>query len=255
METRYELPVVGLDNAFEPAEGRGISRIRVAGRTILATSFLKRQSITDRQRKIVATYGRRAKVVPITGPNGEPDIRITIDGLPYCTVLSVVNGLYIAAVIEHKAGFSGRNGLTIVPSTGLARSGESMVDAAIREYREEVGLPITTMSELTDHPIPVMPSQNSGARCYSYLIQSDGVALRAEPKPDRGEWTVPVLIPLTVWFEMLDIGGYTEECGYIATQTALSVNNDLYNAYGVYRASHPQRRLRPVNLHVRLQKP
>jgi 8-oxo-dGTP pyrophosphatase MutT (NUDIX family) len=138
-------------------------------------------------------------------------------GKPWTTVFALVGEL-VVLVAEYKHG---ADAISLVPPSGIPRSGETMDECAAREYLEETGFTVEGLEALAPNGLAVA-SRNSSIRYYPYIARIPEDSDRQPARLDDTEHIRAVLMPLGDWLELLAAGEVLDDCAYSATFLGLT---------------------------------
>lgn len=113
-------PVVTRRNWRDVVDASGIDKWRLLTEPEPAGTFLQRSDLTPDEERKVGVFSPKVEVYRVEGPGGT-DIRVTLTGVPYVSVIGVVfhEGVkYVPIVAEYKFG---NRKVTVVPPTGVQK--------------------------------------------------------------------------------------------------------------------------------------
>ena len=225
-------PVVTAANCFDTVRSLGIKAWPKKKEKVLIVEWLK--TATPGQ---VADYNRFAPksfAVQYENPyNGDNFDAFRVEFKPYSLVFALIDG-YVAVTAEWKHG---NDKITFVPVCGvqgkaeahLPTLAEQMMAVAFREFKEETGIELESLTPLSSSNGMYYSVRNSETRCFPYLGIVKLPIEKGPTKFDDTEQLVMVLFPLEEWLNLLennelfdqnpDYG--LEDCSKAATYAAL----------------------------------
>jgi 8-oxo-dGTP pyrophosphatase MutT (NUDIX family) len=162
-------------------------------------------------------FAPRTEAVFLVTPDGKPYTGFRTIGKPWTTVFALVGEL-VVLVAEYKHG---ADAISLVPPSGIPRSGETMDECAAREYLEETGFTVEGLEALAPNGLAVA-SRNSSIRYYPYIARIPEDSDRQPARLDDTEHIRAVLMPLGDWLELLAAGEVLDDCAYSATFLGLT---------------------------------
>ncbi len=134
-------------------------------------------------------------------PGGTESIFGVVDMMAGSSILALTDDCYVYLAKEYKYGVQNYSIETV---SGGVEPGESPLETAVRELREEFGLEAREWISLGT----IYPFTNV-INSASYLFLALGVEIKHEPKPDPGEHIETLKLPLQQVVDMVMQGEIT----------------------------------------------
>jgi len=227
MTTHYGLLVVTADTIFAELEQRGI-RAWLQRRPPLDLAKYATGDLTDAQQNELERFAPQAQATFLTTPQGEHYTGFRTVGKNWATVFSLIpnpseqNDPLVPIVGEWKHG---AEVMTLSPPAGVpgkedARFLRPMEQCAQREFEEETGLTLLNLTALSDCGIPVSGRQSTPL-FFPFLGKVKEPIQPKQYKLDGTEHLQPMLIPLSEWLQLIELGKVLEASAIVVTYMAL----------------------------------
>jgi hypothetical protein len=236
--TYLGFPVVTAENCFDTVRGLGIKAWPKKTENVPIVEWLK--TATPEQ---VADYNRFAPksfAVQHENPYNNTDFdAFRVEFKPYTLVFALIDG-YVAVTAEWKHG---NDKITFVPvcgvqskaEAGLSTLAEKMKAVGFREFKEETGVELESLTPLSSSNGMYYSVRNSETRCFPYLGVVKTPIEKGPTKFDDTEQLVMVLFSLEEWIKLLESNELfdqnpefgLEDCSRAATYAALRLMGRL----------------------------
>ncbi len=227
METQYGLPIVTSDTVFAELEQLGIQAWRQLRPPQDLVTYAE-SDLSDPQREELARFAPQAQAAFFEQPNGRLFTGFRSMGRDWGTVFALVpnqheDGEELVPIIgEWKHG---AEVLSLSPPAGVPNKKDQthpcpMERCAKREFEEETGLALESLTPLSDHGIAVSSRQtNQLVFPFLGIIKEP---IRPQPSSlDGTEHLACILVPLSEWWKLITQGLVLEASSHVVTLLAL----------------------------------
>ncbi len=218
MHPKWGIPMADRNNVLEVFAELGIKPWKELKPPEDLAKYLT-GTLEAKDRDDATRFAPKSQVVFLEQPNGTPFTGFRSTGRDWATVVAKLKGDLIPVVGEYKHG-TGCISLCC-PSGVIGKADDgSFENAGRREFEEETGLTVKTMTPLGSPNGIGVSTRQSTQKCYSFLATVDESVALKPSKLDASEVLKLVLIPVRDWLAILD-----EKCeeasAHLATLLAL----------------------------------
>lgn len=215
---KWGIPMADRENVLEVFAELGIKPWKELKPPMDLTAYLASE-IGQPQKDEAVRFAPKSQVVFLEQPNGKPFTGFRSTGRDWATVVTMLKGDLIPIVGEYKHGTGCISLCNPSGVIGKADDG-SFENAGRREFEEETGLTVKTMTPLGSPSGIGVSTRQSTQKCYPFLATVDESVALKPSKLDASEVLKLVLIPVRDWLAILD-----EKCeeasAHLATLLAL----------------------------------
>lgn len=221
VHSEFGFPIATADNIFSLLSDLGIRQVEHS-RPVMDFEEYMASDLTEKQRSDAVRFGPKREVVIQTDKHGEPFHGFRTVGKNWATVFTLLPGDLVPIVGEYKHG---ADEVTLVPPSGVlhkvdTESPDPMAACGRREWEEETGLKLDSVTPLTGYPLMISGRQST-VRYYPFLGQVTLPIVKGKSKLDDTENLKMVLVPLQEWLKLIDNSRGIEDCAVSTTFLAL----------------------------------
>src|SRR3989338_1772050 len=197
LQTRYGLPLVGVDNIWEIIQSSGLANWKTVTSPVAVEDYPE-VNLTNQEIEIKRKF--QMEVSKFLSPSGKVFKGFRFIGGNGTRVLTLLDREFIPICAEFQHGCG--EVLFDLPG-GSLDTGEDPADCAKREFKEETGIILKNVISLGPAGMPIAARRIS-SRNFSFIgIVSNPVVLERQ-KLDADEHLKVVLISLDDWLKLID---------------------------------------------------
>lgn len=212
MEKQLPFPVLGFDEVALKIREMN-EKWKVLHSPVLLNDFVCRGLSEEESRDL--KFAPRVEVVFLQDPRRDVFRGFRSIGRSGVVVFCLLYDKYVVSCLEFRHGIE--TSILNLPG-GTFNSGDP-VDCALKEWKEEIGIKLTSITSLNKRGIPV-DARNTNRVNYSYMVFTKQPLIVKRQEFDKQEFIECYLIPLKDWQKCIQ-AGYVD--GYSVCTTQLAV--------------------------------
>lgn len=198
LQTRYGLPLVGVDNIWEVVESSGIANWKTVAEPIAVEDYPE-ANLTVKEMEIKRKL--QMEVSQFLNPRGEIFKGFCLSGGSGTRIFTLLEDKFVPICVEFQHGCG--EVLFDLPG-GWLELGEDPAVCAKREFEEESGIILKNVISLSSVGMPIA-ARRLRSRNFSFLgIANKPVEIKSQ-KLDFNEHIKIILVSLDDWLKLIDL--------------------------------------------------